>query len=66
MQIQEDRRREMLAHVERMRLIDDARQSSDAATAGTTRPRLAFAISYARHLVESLASVAWALRPRMS
>jgi hypothetical protein len=61
MQMQEERRRDLLVHIERVRLIDDARRSSDVATTRTTEPRPAFVESYARHLVASLASVAFAV-----
>jgi hypothetical protein len=51
----------MLAHAARVRFVADARRSGNAAAAGTAKPRPAFALSCARSIVASLASVAFAL-----
>jgi hypothetical protein len=51
----------MLSHAARVRFVADTRRSGNAAAAGTTRPCLAVARSFARSLVASLASIAFAL-----
>jgi hypothetical protein len=60
-QAHEYRRQERLAHAAQMRFIADARRSEEEAAAETTKPRPTFALSYARSLVASLASMTFAL-----
>ena len=60
-QTDEYRRQERLAHAAQMRFIADVRKSGNADAAETSRSRPVFALSNARSLVASLASIAFAM-----